>query len=244
MTNLPGDKFFRELYKQFSSPLSEIDCGKKCGPYNDFGVPVCCDIRLVIPAAYEGEWAYLRKKTDLWHPWKGEEDYGSDELEKDLQDGQVLLECLGYQHCQRGYRSITCRAFPFYPYLTGAGVFQGLVYYRDFRQSCWIINNLGVVSQQFKEEFQKAYEILFETYPGTREAYLDFSAAMREETARLEESLVLLDFSGNLCLVDPRTEIVRRGSYQDLEAYGPFRVARELVFPDEVNDQKNKNHHE
>jgi hypothetical protein len=241
---MPGDLIFIELYELFSSPLADIDCGEKCGAYNDYGVPVCCDIRLVIPAAYQQEWAYLQGATDLWHPWASNEDVKTGDLEKDLQDGQVLLECLGYQHCQRQYRSITCRAFPFYPYLTGAGEFSGLAYYRDFRRGCWIISNLGVVSQQYKREFQQAYQRLFEVFPQSREAYGDFSAAMREETARREEFLVLLDFSGGLCLVDPVTEAVTEGSYQDLEAYGPFLAARDLVFPDELSDLKTDINHE
>ncbi len=45
---------FEELYKEFSLPLSGIDCGEKCGPFNDYGIPICCDIQLVVPSAYDG----------------------------------------------------------------------------------------------------------------------------------------------------------------------------------------------
>ena len=52
MSGLPDKMIFNELYKDFSKSLTDIDCGEKCGPYNDYGVPVCCDIKLLVPAAF------------------------------------------------------------------------------------------------------------------------------------------------------------------------------------------------
>ena len=183
---------FKELYEMFSSPLSELDCGQKCGPYNDYGVPVCCDINLVIPAAYEEEWAYLQTGTDLWVPWQGANREEQDHMIDRLQGGQVLLQCLGYKDCQRQFRSITCRAFPFYPYLSSSGDFIGMAYYRDFRDDCWIISNLEIVSPEYKMEFQTAYQELFEIYPETISGYFDFSAYMRDDSAGKMENLIVL----------------------------------------------------
>lgn len=232
----PGPAFFSALYQQFSSPLADLDCGEKCGPYNDYGVPVCCDIRQVVPSAFQEEWDFLRERTDLWQPWSGGKIAENWDLEQELQDGQVLLECQGYQRCQRQYRSITCRAFPFFPYLTSQGELLGLAYFRDFQESCWIISNLGVVSQEYKQQFQAAYSRVFEVYPQAQQAYLDFSAAMREESDREHEPLVVLDFSGRVCLVDPATEELSFSRYSDLEAFGPFLITRDLTFPDELDD--------
>ena len=72
MSGPPGPLFIEDLYNAFSEPLTDLNCGEKCGPYNDYGVPVCCDIQLLIPAAYDLEWAYLGKATDLWHLWHGD----------------------------------------------------------------------------------------------------------------------------------------------------------------------------
>jgi hypothetical protein len=236
MSGPPGNLLFADLYKLFSEPLTGVDCGEKCGPYNDYGVPVCCDIQLLVPAAYDEEWTYLSKSTDLWHPWQGDQEADPEDLQKNLQSGQVLLECLGYQRCQRPYRSITCRAFPFYPYLSSRGEFLGLAYYRDFRDQCWIISNLNLVSQDYIIEFQGAYQRLFEFFPETRRGYIEFSAYMREQTSSAGEDLVLLGFSDLFYFVHPSTEKVSEINVDELDSFGPFKIAKGLVFPDEMRD--------
>ena len=236
MTDSKLDFSFKELYQEFSLPLSEIDCGKKCGPHNDYGVPVCCDIEIVVPAAYDLEWEYLQAETELWHLWQGPGSIEQEELIRDVQPGQQLLQCLGHQSCQRSFRSITCRAFPFYPYLDRAGNLLGLAYYREYRDQCWIISNLSVVKAEYKEQFQRAFEKIFQRYPDTKENFLHFSGYMRGQAADAGEGLTLLDFAGRVLKVNPISEQVREITYRDLESYGPFGIIKELVFPDEVQD--------
>ena len=235
--NQPLDKtFFRELYRGFAMPLCSVDCGLKCGPYNDYGVPVCCDIHLVVPSAFNLEWSYLQENTDLWRPWSSTASQDQ-ALEDELQDGQVLLQCKGYQECQRDYRTLTCRAFPFFPYLDSQGVFCGLAYYPDFREFCWIISNLDVVSQSYKEAFQRTFKSLFELYPEYRENYAAYSAYIRQKTAKKHHRLVLLGFKGQAYWIEPLTEERHQAAYEDLDAFGPFTITRELRFPDESASQ-------
>jgi hypothetical protein len=224
--------FFGDLYCNFSRPLSQIDCGDKCGPFNEYGVPVCCDINLIIPSAYEAEWDYLKEMTDLWFPWSSAGPLDSD-LEDEKQDGQVLLKCLGYQHCQRPYRTLTCRAFPFFPYLDSREVFIGLVYFHEYREMCWIISNLSVVSAEYKAEFQNAFEALFQEYPQSKVSYAQYSAYIRQEMAVSGDEIFLLDFTENIYIVDPESELYRQVDFEDLEAYGPFSITKDLIFPDE-----------
>ncbi|MCD4801626.1 MAG: hypothetical protein K8R16_01665 [Anaerolineales bacterium] len=228
---------FKELYQGFSLPLSEIDCGEKCGPFNNYGVPVCCDIELVVPSAYDREWEYLQTETELWHLWQGSGSLEQEELIQSIQPGQKLIQCLGHQSCQRSYRSITCRAFPFYPYLDSSGKLLGLAYYREFRDQCWIISNLSVVSTEYKEQFQRTFEKIFQRYSDTKENFLHFSGYMREQVADAGESMIFLDFAGRVFMVNPISEETREISYRDLKNYGPFGIIKELVFPDEVQDQ-------
>ena len=237
MTDSNLDFTFKELYQEFSLPLSETDCGEKCGPYNDYGVPVCCDIELVVPSAYDLEWEYLQTETDLWHLWQGSASIEREELIRDVQSGQQLIQCLGHQSCQRSYRSITCRAFPFYPYLDSTGNLIGLAYYREYRDQCWIISNLSVVKTEYKEQFQRAFEKIFQSYPEIKENFLHFSGYMRRQVADAGERLTLLDFTDHVFMVNSITEQVREISYCDLESYGPFGIIKDLVFPDEVQDQ-------
>jgi hypothetical protein len=233
MADLSRRPDFKELYRGFSLPLGEIDCGERCGPFNDYGVPVCCDINILVPSAFKEEWSYLKASTDLWCPWHHPPGLAEEEMELDLQEGQVLLQCQGYQRCQREFRTITCRAFPFFPYRTAAGEFSGLAYYREFREQCWIISNLSQVSQAYKDQFRVTFQELFRLYPEIKEEYSDFSLYMREKSASMGEQLVLLDFSGAVQLIDPVNEKATSCHYHELEAFGPFQVTREMAFPDE-----------
>jgi len=235
MSLSPDIGIFRDLYKEFSRPLSEIDCGEKCGPFNEYGVPVCCDINLIVPSAYRAEWDFLKDNTVLWQPWSSSNPVDQD-LENDLQEGQVLLRCQGYQQCQRPYRTMTCRAFPFFPYFDSKGNFIGLVYFQEYRDLCWIISNLSVVTGAYKSEFQKAFTMLFEQYPESKQSYSKFSSFVREESICSGDKIILLDFEDNVFLLDPDSEISRQVSYEDLESYGPFNITKDLIFPDEIPD--------
>lgn len=224
--------FFRDLYSGFAMPLCKIDCGSKCGPHNEYGVPLCCDIHQVIPTAFSIEWDYLEENTDLWMPWTSSGQLNQ-ELQEELQDGQVLLECKGYRECQRDFRTLTCRAFPFYPYLNSETELRGMSYYPDFCTGCWIISNLEVVSQSYKEAFQRTYLRLFEVFPESRDNFSSFCSYMRDIAAEASEKVILLDFSGDAYAINPRTEEEYQVEYNELRAYGPFEIARELRFPDE-----------
>lgn len=223
---------FRELYSGFDMPLCEVDCGLKCGPHNDYGVPICCDIHQVIPSAFDLEWSYLRENTDLWKPWSSTGPLDED-LKDEIQDGQVLIECKGYQECQREFRTLTCRAFPFYPYLDSGGSFIGLAYYSEFRYGCWIISNLDLVSQPYKEAFQRTFQRVFEIYPDYLQNLIDYCSYARETAAEESEKIVLLGFSGDVFMIDPQTEEKYQVEYKELSAFGPFEITRELRFPDE-----------
>jgi hypothetical protein len=235
MSDRTEQKFFEELYKVFSRPISEIDCGKKCGPHHDYGVPVCCDIHLIVPAAYLAEWEYLKDQTDLWQPWSSSGPVDQD-LEDEVENGQVLLKCQGYQRCQRPFRTLTCRAFPFFPYLNSQGDFIGLAYFEEYRDFCWIISNLSVVSSEFLTEFKKAYELVFQQYPESQENYARYAAYLRDEMADSGAKIIQLDFGGNVFSVDPVSEISTQLDFEELDSFGPFTITRELPFPDEQQD--------
>lgn len=137
------------------------------------------------------------------------------------------------QECQRDFRTLTCRAFPFYPYLDNQGAFLGLATYPEFRFGCWILSNLEVVSQEYKLAFRWAFQQVFERYPDYRLNFIEYSQAERENAAEDGNKVLLLDFAGDAYQVDPRTEKKYPVQYKDLRAFGPFEVTRDLKFPDE-----------
>jgi hypothetical protein len=236
MNNQPVPEFFQELYRLFSAPITDLDCGKKCGPFNDRGVPFCCDIQHTVPAALQEEWDFLQPSTDLWRLWEGSSSTETQELIAELQEGHILLVCQGYKLCQRPFRTLSCRAFPFFPYLDQNGVFLGLSYYQDYREECWVISNLEAVSSQFIEEFTAGFKRLFEVYPELKEGYQRYSELIRDQTREELERIVLLQPGPRFFLLDPSSEILQEIEAGSLPAFGPYQIIKDMPFPDELED--------
>jgi hypothetical protein len=221
------------LYATFRSPITELDCGKKCAPYNENGVPFCCDTNHAVPTAYHEEWEYLKKNTDLWHPWEGEDEQETQRLRSVTPDGQSLIGCLGHQHCQRDFRALSCRSFPFYPYITEEGAFTGLSYYWDFEDRCWVINNLHVVHPDYRQEFISTFDMLFQRAPGERENFLYHSQIMRQIFAKRRRAIPLLHRNGENYKVTPSSGKMRRTTLEKMPKFGVYKIAAGLPFPGE-----------
>lgn len=225
---------FAALYPRFDAPIAALDCGKRCAPHNENGVPFCCDTRHAVPTAYDAEWSYLQENTDLWHPWQGHSQSETRRLEKERPDGMVLLECKGHLLCQREYRAITCRAFPFFPYITRDDWFVGMSYYWQYEYGCWVISNLSVVTPQYLAQFIAAFDELFERMPGERESYRQYSTTMRRVFGRRKRAIPLLHRNGKVYKVTPRNGRMRRVDAARLPKFGPYHVAAQIPFADEI----------
>ena len=227
--------FFKDLYIRFEAPIARLNCGDRCAPYNERSVPFCCDTRHAVPTAYTPEWDYLQANTDLRNRWQAENPRQSQDLEAHTPVGQELSECTGHLLCQRGFRSLTCRAFPFFPYITRQGEFIGLSYYWDYEDRCWVISNLQVVSVEYRMEFIAAYSRLFERLPEEKENFHYHSSRMRHIFGRRKRAIPLLHRNGGFYKVTPRNGRIRRVRPENLPKFGPYRIAAELPFPDEIN---------
>ena len=225
---------FATLYAQFCSPITELDCGKKCAPYNKNGVPFCCDTDHTVPTAYLEEWQYLENATDLWHLWCAEDDQENERLLSVTPEGQTLIACLGHEHCQRDFRSITCRAFPFFPYLSEEDQFLGLSYYHDYRDRCWVISNLDAVSLEYRQEFITAYELIFEQMPGERENFRYHAQVMRSIHAKSRRTIPLLHRNGENYRVSAGTGELLPLNQGKFPKFGVYKIAARLPFPDEL----------
>jgi hypothetical protein len=226
---------FRTLYEAFDAPIAAFDCGKKCAPYNG-GVPYCCDTDHAVPTAYQPEWDYLKASTDLWHLWETDEPGESERLQQEAGSELKLIECQGHTRCQRGFRSIVCRAFPFFPYIDSQGCFLGLAYYWEYDMRCWVISNLQVVTPKFRQEFIATYERLFELKPDERETFRVFSAECRTVYATAQRELPLLHRSGVDYLIEPVSEALEHLVLTDLPKFGPYEIADDLLFDDEMDN--------
>jgi hypothetical protein len=223
---------FRKMYDRFDSPITAVDCGLMCAPYNPLGKPFCCDICQAVPALYDQEWDYLQENTKLWKQWQGTEcPEGKDRIEELLAstpENMILGACLGPQKCQRGFRAVSCRQFPFFPYITEDYRFIGLAYEWAFEESCWVINHLDEVLPEYRREFIATYDALFDQWPNEMDSYADLSAEMREDFIQQKRRIPILHRNGQNYLLSPASDKLAK---TDLSSYRKFGYYREQIIP-------------
>ena len=216
---------FATLYEGFTAPVSRFDCGRKCAPLNG-GEPVCCSTQNAVPVVHKVEFELLKTRTDLWARFKPY-DYATRQIVAELTPDCTAITCKGARHCERDNRTIACRGFPFYPYITRQREFIGIGTYWVFEDRCWMMSNLEVVDAKFISEFVAAYEALFLKDPTEFTTYVDFSASARRVFSRWAREIALLGRQGELLMVDPTNGEVRPGRKYDYPKAKPFTSDRE-----------------
>lgn len=216
----------RKLYDGFDAPVAGLDCGAWCAPYHPSGKPFCCDVVHAVPAVYRQEWQYLRQNTDLWQAWRGDEGGLSPEeaesLRAEVPETMQLLACQGPERCQRGFRALSCRQFPFFPYVTEDFRFLGLVGQWEFSDTCWVLNHLDQVSAAYRREFIRTYDRLFDLWPEEFESYAIHSEHLRQTFIARRRRIPLLHRNGNTYLLSPARERLRRVAPESLPRFGPY----------------------
>jgi hypothetical protein len=219
---------FREQYQKFYENILDLDCGIKCSVFNPSGKPFCCDICEAVPAAYDQEWSYLRQNTDLWKVWHGDEcSLTSDEIKEikeDTADYQILLACLGPALCQREYRAISCRQFPFFPYISRDYRFLGMAYEWHFETKCWVINYLDLIRKEYRNQFIGFYDDFFSLWPDDMESYACHSEQMRAEFIRQRRRIPVLHRNGGYYLISPRDERLRKVDSHSFQKHGFYHL--------------------
>jgi hypothetical protein len=217
---------FNKLYRSILSPICELDCGKKCATHHPLGIPFCCDICHAIPAAYDSEWEYLQKHTDLWHLWNKDDCKSENGIQEvlidNLPENMVLLACKGVQDCQRPYRTISCRQFPFFPYVTADFRFIGLAYEWEFENQCWVISHLDQVSDMYRQEFIQTFDELFNLWPEEMESYAVKSEEMRSAFIQKRYRIPILHRNGKNYLLSPLNENIRITSAKNFRVFNPY----------------------
>lgn len=221
----------RALYDGFDISITDLDCGQMCAPQNPNEIPFCCDICHAVPAAYQSEWDCLKDATDLWHPYRGDECASSPGPEParpaadlDMPPGMIPLACLGPSRCERENRLLSCRQFPFFPYVTSDYRFLGLAYDWEFESACWVVSNLGRVRDAYRLEFVRTFDHLFALFQDEFEGYAVRSEELRAHLAFQRRRIPILHRDGGIRLVSPVNERVYRIDAGQLPQFGPYRV--------------------
>ncbi len=222
------DGEIRRLYADFDAPIDRLDCGRKCAIHNPTGKPFCCDICQAVPAAYRAEWDYLQPRTDLWHEWRGNECGPGSPGEKarlleSTPDSMILLACLGPDRCQRTFRALSCRQFPFFPYVTPDYQFAGLACEWEFETRCWVLSNLKRVSPRYREEFLRTFDGIFALFQEEFDAYARHSERLRIHYREAGRRFPLLHRNGRYYLVSPGSGRMRRVDPAGLPRFGPYK---------------------
>jgi hypothetical protein len=230
MGNAPFE--FRDLYRSFDAPCTDLDCGMLCAPHNPSGKPFCCDVCKAVPVAYKSEWAFLKQNSTLWHRWRGsecrEEPVDRKELESQTPAHLTLLACKGPQSCERGFRAVSCRQFPFFPYITPDFRFIGITYDWDFTGVCWVLSHLDRVTLKYRREFIAAFDQIFSTWLEDFDSYAQLSEEMREHFASNRKRFPLMHRNGQDYLVSPRSGRLERCTLSHLSAFGPYKEIAHL----------------
>jgi hypothetical protein len=223
---------FSELYKCFDLPVCEVNCGEICAVHNPSGKPFCCDICQAVPAVYHPEWAYLQRSTKLWQEWIGDECGQADDeaaaIRENTPDSMQLLACQGPAYCQRTFRALSCRQFPFFPYLTEDYCFIGLAYEWHFEPSCWVISHLDQVTPAYRQAFIATFDHLFDLWPQEMDNYAALSAEMREEFIFQQRRIPILHRNGNNYLLNSVSEHLRLADLSKLPKYGCYFHAQHI----------------
>lgn len=214
-------ELYRRVFERFTAPISRFDCGQKCAPHNG-GEPYCCTTNHAIPILDKAEYALLRSRSDLWHEFKPIS-AASRKVVADLPHYCVAAECKGAAFCERENRSMSCRAFPFVPYVTREREVPGLAYHWYFEHFCWVINHLEIVTLEFVRECLAAYEAIYAEDPAELEGHRDHSAAMRRQFTRWNRLIPLIGRDGSYLVVEPRTHIIRPARRGEYHRHGPYQ---------------------
>jgi hypothetical protein len=212
---------YRRIYRAFRAPVSRYDCGRKCAPLNG-GVPVCCDTEHALPIVDRHEWRLLDSRSDLWRLYL-KRDAETRRERADMHRDCRLIACKGAEHCERENRSLSCRAFPFFPYITAKDEFAGLAPFWTFADRCWLMNNLQVVDRGFVGEFVAAHELLFAADKQERAANREHSAAARRVFTRWNRLLPLIGRAGEYLAVEPRSHRIRPADWREYLRHETFR---------------------
>ena len=188
------EKDIEFIYRNFDSTPTSFDCGKVCAPKNE-GIPFCCDSGWLLPVMYKREFAYLKEKTNLWKRFRPKTKHEKNIVEETDKE-TVFGECLGHERCDRRYRSVSCRIFPFEPYLDLEGNLLGIVFNYTLGNKCPLVDKPKLISKKFISDQIRMWNYIFKKELSERDVYRDQSIQIRRYLSRKRKPIYILTPKG------------------------------------------------
>lgn len=135
----------------------------------------------------------------------------------------MLLACLGPTQCERDFRALSCRQFPFFPYVTSDYRFIGMAYEWEFRDKCWVISHLSELTLKYRTEFMETFDHLFALFQSEFENYAYHSERLRAAYAEQQRRFPILHRNGQCYLISPSSERMQRVNVADLPKFAPYQ---------------------
>ena len=174
---------WEKLYEQLSAPICSINCGELCAPHNN-GSPRCCCNEQHLPVLFTSELAWLKTRTDLWRQKSirtAEERREAAEIESYIK----YAYCKGISHCERNFRSLTCRFFPLEPYFEPGTRFAGLTFMYRAQSECPLIEHPTIaINQTYIDQAIDVWTEIFIAFPLEVESYINVSRGLRMSMKR------------------------------------------------------------
>ncbi len=184
------EKQLKRFYRLLSVRMTDFDCGSKCAPENN-GVPYCCDREQVTPVLFRDEYRWHRKRGAFWKkmPIKTKKDK---KLVEETCTYNVFSLCPGGESCRRTLRSLSCRMFPFEPFLDEGGTVTGLVYQDGENERCPLVGKpRRLYNQAYISNAIRVWQELVDTFPEEKEMYLRESRRRKRLATRKGKPLTI-----------------------------------------------------
>ncbi len=180
-----------KFYELLDESLTPYDCGRLCAPANG-GEPFCCQVENAVPMLYREEFEYLQKRTELWRRWKPKTPI--DKKMKREEETRILIfcECKGVKHCERQNRSVGCRTFPLEPYFDERGEFVGLIFMKEFRNKCPLMDRLSDIKQSVIDKHYEFWKLIMQIKKDEFDLYKSTSRGWRISATKRGVKLPIL----------------------------------------------------
>ncbi len=204
-------------------PVGAVDCGQYCAPHNPSGKPFCCDIQHAVPAAYQQEWEYLQTASHQWQLYQPLTELEQQTFAVETPPHMLLIECNGPASCHRPTRALSCRQFPFFPYITDDARFIGLTYEWAFESTCWLISHLEIVTPAYRSAFIHIYDHIFDRWMDDFESYAIHSQEMRTFFQQHRRRIPIIHRNGNTYLLSPASDRLTKVPFDQFRKFGRYR---------------------